>query len=83
MTVDVDTVVADEGTIIVLEGTDRETGDRILFGADHRPAGHVIEALAATGEPVPCEVGSWQVLCSPTLRNAASRLQKRCARASF
>lgn len=68
-TIEVDTVVRDEGTIVVLAGTDLDTGQRVEFAADHRPARAIIEALNEalhdTDQNVEmpvAEVEDWQVL---------------------
>jgi hypothetical protein len=57
----------DEGTIIVFTGTD-ENGDRVTFGADHRPATALYEAALEQDEPVCAEVESWQVISRQPLR---------------
>ena len=48
-------------TIIVFEGTDEETGDRIRFGADHRPAREIREALDQGMSPR-CDVPDYMVV---------------------
>lgn len=48
-------------TIIVFEGIDEETGERIRFGMDHRPAREVRQAVAE-GYPVRCAVPDYMVL---------------------
>jgi hypothetical protein len=58
----------DEGTIIVLTGTDEQTGDRVSFGADHRPATALYEAALEQDEPVVAEVDGWQVTRRVPLR---------------
>lgn len=58
----------DEGTIIVFTGTDDETGDRVTFGADHRPATALYEAALEQSEPVAAEVEPYQVLSRIPLR---------------
>jgi hypothetical protein len=60
----------DEGTIIVLTGTDEQTGDRVSFGADHRPATALYEAALEQDEPVVAEVDDWQVTRRVPLRTA-------------
>jgi len=48
-------------TVIEAVGVDLDTGDRVLFGGDHRPMYHILEALEA-GEEVVAEVPDWAVL---------------------
>lgn len=55
--------VRDEGSVVVLLGTD-DNDEQWLFAADHRPAQAIIEALEAD-EPVEVEVESWQLLGGP------------------
>jgi hypothetical protein len=57
----------DEGTVIVFTGTD-ENGDRVTFGADHRPATALYEAALEQSEPVCAEVDDHQVLRRVPLR---------------
>lgn len=52
-------LVRDEGTVIVLTGTD-EQGRAVTFGADHRQARNIIEA--ASHGVIEAEVEGWQVL---------------------
>jgi hypothetical protein len=60
--------VRDEGTIIVFTGT-AENGDRVSFGADHRPAWALYEGVLEEGE-AQAEVESYQVLSTVPLRRA-------------
>lgn len=48
--IEVDTVVRDEGTVVVLAGTDLDTQQRVEFAADHAEM------------PVADDVEGWQVL---------------------
>jgi hypothetical protein len=58
----------DEGSVIVFTGTDDATGDRVTFGADHRPARDLYEAALEQSEPVVAEVDDFQVLRRVPLR---------------
>lgn len=51
-------LVRDEGTIVVLEGTNDE-GETVRFACDHRPAQDIINALEAGQDPE-AAVASWQ-----------------------
>ncbi len=63
MQVNVDRVVRDEGTIVVLEGIAIEgPHERVRFGADHRCAQEIVNALLDAGDPVLCEVPDWAVI---------------------
>ena len=50
-----------DGNLIVLSGTDAETGDHILWAGDARPVGSLIEGVLADGEAT-AELAGWQVL---------------------
>lgn len=58
--------VRDEGTVLVFTGT-AENGDRVSFGADHRPAWALYEGVLEEGE-AQAEVESYQVLRTVPLR---------------
>jgi hypothetical protein len=58
----------DEGTVVVFTGTDEETGDKVSFGADHRPAQELYDAALEQSEPVVAEVDDFQVLRRVPLR---------------
>lgn len=58
--------VRDEGSVLVFTGT-AENGDRVSFGADHRPAWALYENVLEEGE-AQAEVESWQVLRTVPLR---------------
>jgi hypothetical protein len=60
----------DEGTILVFAGN-TEDGERVTFGVDHRPGGHLLDAMfdpetgqetEAYNEGIYVEVEPWQVL---------------------
>lgn len=63
----------DEGTVIVLEGTEEESGDLVVFAGDRRP---VFDALAAglydleEAGHMAVDVDGWQVLSRVPLRLA-------------
>lgn len=73
--VEVDGVLRDEGTIVMLTGReiDRmdpesdetipggEPGRPVIVMADHRMAGHIIEAIAESGASVIAGAEEWQV----------------------
>jgi hypothetical protein len=61
-----------EGTVIVFTGTD-ENGDRVTFGADHRPAEALYEAALESGDPVTADVDEWQVTGRIPLRKGRMR----------
>lgn len=54
-------VVADHGSIVMLRGIEVETDAVVTFAADHRPAQHIAEALAA-GEDVEVALEGWQIM---------------------
>ena len=58
--------VRDEGSVLVFTGT-AENGDRVSFGADHRPAWALYEGVLEEGE-AEAEVESWQVLSTVPVR---------------
>jgi hypothetical protein len=60
MEITVDRIVSDQGSIVVFEGLN-EDSLRVSFGADHRPAQAIADALASGEEPV-CFVEDWQIL---------------------
>lgn len=64
--------VRDEGSVFVFTGTDSETGDKLSFGVDHRPAQGLSDAVYQDEEVV-AEVESWQVLSRVPLRKARIR----------
>lgn len=51
-------------TIGRIQGMDLDTGEEIIFAADHRPARHIGEALceALNSEPLVVQVEDWQFL---------------------
>jgi hypothetical protein len=53
-------LVRDEGSIVVLRGLD-EDGCNVIFGADHRMAQDILDALGMGDEPV-AEVPDWAFL---------------------
>lgn len=57
----VDRLVRDEGTILVLQGHDPDTGRVSQFAADHRLGWSIVDALLE-GEEVPALVEPYQVL---------------------
>jgi len=59
-----DAATADsQGSIVLLTGTDVETGDRVTFGGDVRPMADLIEALLADEEDeIVAEVEGWQII---------------------
>ena len=61
MILHVETLLADQGTVLVFRAHDPATGNVVVFGADHRPAAAIVEALEA-GEEVTAEVESWSIL---------------------
>lgn len=63
LTVNSETSIDNQGTVIVLEGTD-DQGRTHYFAADHRPARDLLEIVAVEGD-VPVEVESWQLLGGP------------------
>lgn len=54
-------LVADQGTIVLLGGTD-EHGHRVVFSADHRPADAILAAVISDDEPVIAAVPSWAIV---------------------
>lgn len=53
----------DEGSIILLEGTEEESGSLYWFACDRRPAIAIIEALQSGAEDeITCEVEDWQIM---------------------
>lgn len=50
-----------EGSVVALEGTEPETGDRVLFAGDVRPVVDVLDVIAREGEAT-VDVEPWQVL---------------------
>lgn len=68
MTIIPDTIVRDEGTVVLFEGFVSDvgvspfyTGQRIRFACDHRMAQAIASALDA-GEYVETIVAEWQVM---------------------
>lgn len=57
---EVDGLVSDQGSIVVLSGLDNK-GDCFWFGCDHRYAQDILSALE-NGEAPRVEVESWQIL---------------------
>ena len=51
---------ADEGSIVVFEGS-RDEGPNVLFGVDHRMAQGLAEIIEEEGECA-CEVEVWPIL---------------------
>ena len=51
-------IVADHGSVVVFEGID-EGGFTVRFGADHRMAQAIVDALHRSEDPE-AEVESWQ-----------------------
>ena len=61
--IEADTVVSDQGSIVVLAGRDIETDERITFAVDHRMAQAIVDQMQDPGDMPPlCYVESWQVL---------------------
>ena len=60
--VEVDRFVRDEGTVIVAEGTDTATGERVTFACDARPMGALFQAYEQGLGPYEAHLESWQVL---------------------
>jgi len=58
--VTVETVVRDEGSIVILGGT-TDDGQYLTFAADHRPAYAIAQALDEGEEPR-VELEPWQIL---------------------
>ena len=54
-------LVRDEGTIVVFEGEDEESGEIVTFACEHRPAQDIAWAIE-TGEMPLCDVPSWAIL---------------------
>lgn len=48
-------------TMIQFIGTDQATGERVMFGADHRPGAAIIAAMEAGESPV-ASVPEWAVI---------------------
>lgn len=67
--IEVDKVIADEGTVIVLEGVDPNTGERWMFAADRRPALDIIAAMEADELPT-VYVEDWQLLTKTGVNKA-------------
>lgn len=60
----------DEGTVIVVTGTDTETRDRVTFAGDRRVMDSLAEAVIMSEDGVPAEVEDYQVLSRTPLRRA-------------
>ncbi len=60
MLVNVDTLIADQGTVVVFTGLDPEDGRRLVIAVDHRMAQDIVDAI--DDGPVPTFVELWQVL---------------------
>jgi hypothetical protein len=58
--VEVTGAVQDEGSVLILEGRDVDTGDVVRFVAERRPALRILEAVEAGEEPV-ASVPPWAV----------------------
>ena len=58
---DLETTGRDEGTVIVVTGTD-ENGNRVTFGGDGRPMEHLIKGVLIDGSAVAADVENWQIL---------------------
>ena len=54
-------LVRDEGTIVVFEGEDEESGEVVTFACEHRPARDIAWAIEV-GEMPLCDVPSWAIL---------------------
>lgn len=53
--------IDDQGTVIVITGTDARTGERITFAGDRRPMELLIESVLNGEEPLG-NVDHWMVL---------------------
>lgn len=62
MTVEVLTYDRQEANIVVFRARDTETGKPVLIAVDHRQGQDIVNAMAATTDPVYAEVEPWQVL---------------------
>lgn len=60
VTVEVQEVVANHGTIVEFLGID-SNGREVRFGVDHRPAREMIDMLYSEG-PFPAMVEDWQII---------------------
>lgn len=60
-------VVADHGSIVVLRGIEHETDRVVTFGADHRPAQAIADALAEGEDVEVYDVEDWQILSRGTV----------------
>jgi hypothetical protein len=63
MTVTVERIVSDQGSIVIFEGLDEEGLFWIQFAADHRPAQWIADALSHGINPE-CHVENWQIIGS-------------------
>lgn len=54
-------VLADEGSVLIFEGIDAETGDEVRFVCDHSVAEPIWWAITAGEEPE-CAVPGWAVV---------------------
>lgn len=56
--------IANEGSVIILEGIDEETGESVHFACDHRPARDILDALSSDdfAEDIHVDVEGWQII---------------------
>ena len=50
-----------DGSVVVLEGTDTERGEHVVFAGDPRPTAGLLDGVAAEGEAW-ATVEAWQIL---------------------
>jgi hypothetical protein len=58
----VQSLIRDEGTIVVFGGYDVDTDLPVMFAADHRPAQDIIDAIQKGEGPIFVTIESWQVI---------------------
>jgi hypothetical protein len=55
--------VRDEGTVVVFDAVDTDTGQQVRFAADHRSAQHMVDGAPADLYWVePWQIEPWQIL---------------------
>lgn len=62
LTVQVTSLISDQGTVVVFEGEDVETGEIVTFAADHRPGQDIAHGLAFSEEPPTVSVPFWAIV---------------------
>ena len=73
MRLTVEALIEDQGTVVVLSGRD-DTGRLFHFGAEHRAAQVIVDALSE-GVNIGVEVDSWQILAHvPEVQTVEQRL---------